>query len=337
MEKLEPVASPRRKPRWYLYFTIILAAALLVLALRGVSWKEMVVTIRSIRTEYLLIMFSITSISIFTRGVRWGILLSAERKIPLLTMFWATSAGYLGNNFLPARAGEVIRSVALGRKANISMSYVLATALTERIMDVLILVLISLLTLPTLGEIPGWLPGATRLMAVLGVGAVAVLIFAPFLAPILHKIVGWLPVKQGLKERLNGLLEQFLRGTQAFLHPARAGGFLLLSVVIWLLDGANAMIAAHSFNLSLSLPQAMLYLAGLGLGSAVPSTPGYLGIYQFVATTILPAFGFTRSQALTYVLTAQAIGVLAITVWGLIGLWRLGGRKMVNSQDIHQM
>jgi len=74
--------------------------------------------------------------------------------------------------------------------------------------------------------------------------------------------------------------------------------------------------------LTLTPAVALLLIAGMGLGSALPSTPGYVGIYQFVAVTVLVPFGFSRSDALAYSLVLQAFGYVWITFWGLIGLWR---------------
>ena len=65
-----------------------------------------------------------------------------------------------------------------------------------------------------------------------------------------------------------------------------------------------------------------LLLASLGLGSALPSTPGYVGIFQFVAVTVLLPFGFSRTDAIAYILVAQAMGYIVIGFWGALGLIR---------------
>src|SRR6476660_2086728 len=70
------------------------------------------------------------------------------------------------------------------------------------------------------------------------------------------------------------------------------------------------------------LAAAFLLLAGLGLGSALPSTPGYVGIYQFVAVSVLAPFGFSKNNAIAYIMVAQALCYVVIGVWGGIGLWR---------------
>jgi glycosyltransferase 2 family protein len=70
-------------------------------------------------------------------------------------------------------------------------------------------------------------------------------------------------------------------------------------------------------------------IAALGLSSAAPSTPGYVGIYQFVAVTVLAPFGFARDEALAFILATQAVNVYAVViVWGTLGLWSLGVRSL---------
>jgi uncharacterized membrane protein YbhN (UPF0104 family) len=85
------------------------------------------------------------------------------------------------------------------------------------------------------------------------------------------------------------------------------------------------MVASRAFEIHLTFPVALLLLAGMGLGSALPATPGYVGIYQFAAVTILPPFGIDRDAALAFILVAQALGYAVVLVLGLLGLYRLRG------------
>ena len=73
----------------------------------------------------------------------------------------------------------------------------------------------------------------------------------------------------------------------------------------------------------MSLPVAFLLIAGLSVGSALPSTPGYVGIYQFVAVTVLTPFGFSRSDAIAFILLAQAMMYVVIGAWGGVAILRV--------------
>ena len=88
-------------------------------------------------------------------------------------------------------------------------------------------------------------------------------------------------------------------------------------------DSFGAITGARALGIGLSFRIAMLLLAGLGLSSALPSTPGYVGIYQFVAVTVLTPFGISRDGAMAYILVAQALGYAVVLLFGLPALYKL--------------
>jgi uncharacterized protein (TIRG00374 family) len=318
---VKPTVKPRR--RWLLVGTILLSTILLYLAVRGVNWRESVAAIRHAKLGFLAVAFGMYHVSMAFRSLRWRVLLSAERRVAPLMVFWATMAGYLGNNFLPARAGEVIRSAALGHKAGLSKSWVFATALTERLLDVVALVLFSFAAVLSLGRSSHWLIRAWKVMGIVGVAGIVVLFAVPRFEGRLRRLLGRAPGLSRLRERLLGVLAQFLSGMRAFANPSRGSAFTVMTVLIWLTDAVGTIILARAFGLSLTLPVAVMLLAGLGLSSAVPSTPGYVGVYQFAAVAVLVPLGYPRSAVLAYIIVAQAFGYVIVTVWGLLGLWRL--------------
>ncbi len=323
-ETRPPGYSPKGKPRWYLPLAIGLSIIFLYLAVRGVSWNELINAIRNCQVVYLFPAIAISLISFMVRSQRWGILLRQKQKVDFSTLFWATGTGYLGNNFLPFRAGEVIRSVVLGQKTGISKVYVFATALTERVIDALFLILLGLLLVPTIGDVPSWLPPAMRILGILGLVALIILLIAPRLENGIKSLIYHLPIPGKWHDRLVNFVEQFLQGAASFQKPERSALFLFLTCLIWLLDGTTTMISAKAFSIDISLSQSLLLLVALGLSSAIPSAPGYLGIYQYTAVTILAIYGYPKSQALAFILVAQAIGMVLTLIWGLAGLGILG-------------
>ena len=98
-------------------------------------------------------------------------------KLGVGTVFWANMAGYLGNSFLPARAGELVRSFIISSQSALSRTYVLTTALSERTMDAIALVLWSAVVLLGVNPKPRWLDGVGRTMAVMaGAGLLAIVV-----------------------------------------------------------------------------------------------------------------------------------------------------------------
>ncbi len=270
----------KQRQRWLIGLGAILAIVLLYFSLKDISWSEVWNTIRGANWGLFIIGIGLTMINLVIRGVRWGVLISGEMKIPPLTMLWAASVGYLGNLTLPARAGEVIRSAALSRRTGLSLGYIFATALTERVLDVLILVIIAIFSAPSLTNLPDWMKQSLPIMGILGGMAVVILVAAPRFEHFFIGIIQRMPVPKKWKQVLENFTCRFLLGGKAFLHPARAGGFLSFSAIIWLLDGLIAIIVGRSLDLTFTLAQVMLFLVGLGLSSAIPSTPGYLGCFK---------------------------------------------------------
>lgn len=316
-------ASTSRRRFWVVGLTLALAAILLYLALREVDWNVFLAVLRQGHYAMLPLLFGLSSLNFFIRSLRWRVLLTAERRLPVSTVFWADMVGYLGNTFLPARAGELIRSAALGYNAQISTSFVLATALTERLMDVIALVLICTLALLALPGIPTMFSDALQGMALMALLGLAILLIMPLLQDLFQRLLMVLPLPASWRTRVVNLLVRFLDGMRSLQNPGRALTFILFTSVIWLLDGFGSVLCAAMLNLQLSLPQALILLAGLGLSSALPSTPGYVGVYQFVAVMILEPFGFSASEAVAYIMVTQVLGYLVIGFWGVLGVWQL--------------
>ena len=294
----------------------LLAAVLLYYSLRGIEWREVARIIAGAAAGGLALTAGLSTVTLFLRACRWRILLNAEAHVSVPTAFWATAAGYFGNNFLPARAGELVRSFMISSGAGLEAAYVLATALAERAADAIALVVISAVVLLTLPDLPGWLSGAARPFAFLAlIGALGIAVL-PLLGSIARKAIERSPLPHAWRPRLIEMMEHALRGLRAFHDTRRFSAFLALTVAIWCMDALGVMITADALGLPMPFSAAFLLVASLGLGSALPSTPGYVGIYQFVAVTVLGPFGFSRSDAIAYILVGQAVSYVVIGFWG---------------------
>lgn len=318
-------ASPPR--RRSVLIAVLLAGILLVFAFRGVDWESVFSTLRHGILWRLLGASCILSLSYAMRAMRWRVLLSARRRVQPLVVFWATALGYLGNCYLPARAGEVIRSTMLGRTTAMGTSYVLATALVERIIDAVVLVCITLTAVTTLMNLPAWMLAAEKFMVAIAACGLFAILLAPHFAPALRRALPKVLLSAAIRGTVDRVLDDLLLGMRSLQHPGRALLFIELTALIWLLDAVVIQVTASAFSLSLSLTQALLLLAALGLSSAAPSTPGYIGIYQFVAVTVLVPLGYSKDAALALILGFQGVCYAVVTLWGTLGLWQLSRKE----------
>jgi hypothetical protein len=217
----------------------------------------------------------------------------------------------------------LVRTLVISGRSSLSKTYVLTTALSERLMDVIALVLWASLILLGVHSKPDWMAGVARTMAIAaGLGAVAIAVL-PHTGELCPGLLRRLPLPPALRDRLLHLTEQVLLGMRAFHHVGRFLGFAALTILIWITDAASMMVGAHALHLVMSFPMAMLLLTGLGLSSALPSTPGYVGIYQFVAVTVLGPLGIAKAPALAFILLAQASGYVVLLILGLPCLYIL--------------
>ena len=310
-----------RFSRMMINFSAILAGLFLYLALRGLDWQIFFITLKSAQFIYLPIVLLWSSASFLIRGLRLRVLLSSETRLPLSNVFWANMAGYLGNNILPARAGELVRAAYLARQNDISASFALAVGLVERFMDLIALIMLGSYALSSIGVVSPVFQKALKGVSIMGlVGLIAIFILPPF-GNLFGRLIMAIPVLEEIQKiKLDHFFQQFLEGLKSLHSFTRVIQFTSLTGLIWLMDAIGTVLLAYILKVPIFLQQAFVLLSALGLSSAIPSTPGYVGVYQFVAVTTLAPFGISRADALAYILISQILGYIIIGFWGLLSL-----------------
>src|ERR1022692_2120364 len=222
-----------RKRIWYGLLSAALAAVLLYYSLRGVEWARVWTTIIHARGQFLAVAGLTLCCSFFLRSLRWRILLNTDADFDVLTVFIATMAGYLGNAFLPARAGEFVRSYIISKSSSLSKTYVLTTALSERMVDAIALVLASSVVLLGVNPKPAWMGDVSRTTAAAaGLGLLAIAI-VPHTGDLVERWLRRIPMPARLRDRLVEFAAQILLGLRTFHSPSRLAGFAFWTVVVW--------------------------------------------------------------------------------------------------------
>ncbi len=301
-----------RKARITLAIAMVIAAVLLYFSLRGIDMAELGAKLSNAKFGPLGIAWLLSCLTLWLRSVRWRVLLNTSEIVPLSTVFWANAIGYLGNNVLPARMGEFMRVEALKRRHDISRSYLLATALIERVMDAGVLVLFTSAALLTIPGLPDWLHRASKTFSILSGLGILTLFLLPHLQKQAEQLLSKIP-------KISGVASRFLDGLRCLHSWSRSLLFLLLTLIIWPIDSYIGVLVADSIGLELQFQTSMVVLAALGLSSAIPSTPGYVGVFQFVAVNVMRPFGIASSPAIAWILIYQAINYITQTTFGLIG------------------
>ena len=225
-----------------------------------------------------------------------------------------TTVGYMGNNVLPARAGEMLRVVLLSRRTGASKRSLLGTVVAERLLDAVALgsiffvVVYGILRTTTLpSDRPLLVAGA----ALLALGAVLALF--------------QLLRRRGAVERLREFLRPLAGGPRALL--SREGlGLLVVSFAIWSLEATVYLCVARAVDLDVSGMGSLYLVALTNLFAMLPAAPGYVGTFDAAVLFGVKAIGGTGSAAVSYLLLLRAVLFLPITLVGLVVLvMRYGG------------
>lgn len=234
--------------------------------------------------------------SFVPRGMRWGRLLAGVRAVPLRTLTEVEAIGFMANNVLPFRLGELVRAYTIGRKEKISTASAFATIVMERLCDGLTLVF-ALAAILLAYPFPVWVKRAGGVTGVLFVGAAAFLALLAYRSAMARRIVlcACRPLPAGMSAKVAGLLDQFDRGLHLLRSPLDGLAVALLSVVIWTIELGVYLCVLAAFTApiraalggAVPLHDALLLMILVNFGSIVPSGPAYIGPFQAVAIAVL--------------------------------------------------
>jgi len=250
------------------------------------------------------------------RAERWFELLRYNGAQPRRAdAYGLLAVGNLGNNILPARAGDALRVVLIAPRAKTDARTVIGTIVAERVLDVVVLVgLFVMLAYGVLGGID--LPSAGRL-------AFAALLVAGLLAA--SVAAAWVLHHRGHLRRVLAYLAPMAKATRR-LRSNHGLRLLGLTFVVWALEWIAWWLTARAAGLDLALLE-VGYLMGLAsVFALVPSGPGYVGTFDAAIAFGVRALGHSGAQALSYLLILRFVVTVPITLIGLVVLVaRYGG------------
>ncbi|MDQ3702403.1 MAG: flippase-like domain-containing protein [Chloroflexota bacterium] len=323
---------------------LAISVVCLWLAARGLELAEVGRALAGAHYLWLLPALALYFAGVWVRAVRWHLLLLPVAVLPAARLFPVVVIGYMANNVLPARLGEIARCYLLRQRDGVPQSAALATVLLERVMDgitMLVFMAGALLFLP-------FSPGLYRLMGGAAVlfGGTAVVLVAVATRPALGMrlvAAATRPLPAHIGERVRPLATSFFSGLAALGtgegpsgHGGRGGALLrvgALSGTAWLLEAGMYFTLMYAFPLAPSLPLAVLTTAVANLGTLIPSSPGYVGVFDFLGRSVLTQFGVPQEVALAYILVVHAALVVPISLLGFGYAAREGGLGWLTRAD----
>ncbi len=300
----------------------------LAFVFRSVDVGQVWATLSTANPEWVALMFAFILGDVVLRVVRWRVLLAplaAPGTAPVGYRDTAASllVGYLANNVLPARLGEVVRSHDLGERTGLSRAAVLGTIVIERIVDTLVVVSIAAVAILVLS-----VRGIVASAVLVGFAVTALLVVGVVVGIAAHRLPG--------ADRVRALLDRWpqvrhiLSKVRVGLSVARNLRSMVLAVVLsvgsWSLTVLAFAAAAQAVGVQPTMGQAALLAAGANLATAIPAAPGYVGTFELAVVKIAESVGIPSHAGLAFGVLAH-VGTLVVTSVGGALVLAFGSRR----------
>jgi glycosyltransferase 2 family protein len=294
---------------------ILISVVALFLVIRSVDVPAAWNVLKSADPRWVAVLVVFVCSDVLLRALRWRALLAPVAAVPYGTTLASNLVGYLANNILPARLGELVRAHDLGERTGISRSTILGTIVVERVVDTVVVVAIAAIAILAL-SVRGIV--ASAILVSLAVSVLLVVAIVVGIAA--HRLPGaqraatyldrWPRVREVLSRLRDGL--SIAKDGRTMLVA------VLLTITAWGCTVLAFAAAAQAVGVQPTIGQAALLSAGTNLSTAIPSAPGYVGTYELAAVTIAGSIGISRVSALAFAVLVHVTALLITSIGGAI-------------------
>ncbi len=296
----------------------IVSIALIVLVLNAVDIQEVGKELHNANYTLIILAGILSAIWLMVRGMVWRTLL---RNIPSYRdTFITLGEGYLMNNFLPFRLGEIGRAFLLSQKSPLKFTEILPTIIVERIFDLIISAAILVIAVPYVAGAEG----SAQVGYIIG-GIVLLAVILLYIAAqnqdwalnLFNKLTSRMPKVQELGGEL---VASLLAGLSVFTD-----GWLFLRFLFWMVLNWLISIVQYTLIILAFFPQATLIwgMFGLGVaafGNAIPSLPGAIGTLEAAIVFSIETLSNNAAAAGGVAAIVRLYNYLVTSVVGLYGL-----------------
>lgn len=297
---------------------LVVTGVALWLTLRGLEWGELRESFA--RIDYFWVVLAVVNsvLTVYILGFRWRLLLREKKEIPLGYLFQLNIISQYVNIIVPGRFGELAKAWLPAKRYEMSGSYVLGTVLIERMFEFFAWVILWV-TVPMFIAFRGKLKGYSATLIACGVIIVLIILVVLKREMVRRWILFFariLPAK--LRQRVVNFLD---RGMEPFAQLKSKRTILMLSLytgVIILLSSLSNYLLFKAFGLDLPFLAALIVLLMIWFGHVPPSTPGRIGIFEYVVIAGLSIYGISHNEAFSYGVMLHLVSYLPKLILGFI-------------------
>jgi uncharacterized protein (TIRG00374 family) len=309
----------RRSPLWQILIGVAVSVLCLALALYQIDFRQLGSVFRRLQPAWVGLAVGLVLLAYFLRALLWRRLIGDRARPRLWNLFRIITLGYLANNLFPLKLGELLRAWLLGKREGLPLTLAVGTVVVERLLDLFALLFYFVLCMFLVPFAP-WLKLSGLVLGSAGV-VLAVLVLASrrYGAAFIERLERpLLAVPGGFGPWVHRQLGRFLEGlrlVQTWGQLARAYGWCLLTWLAWILV---AFVCCQALGLRLPFLSAVFLIVVLNFGLMIPSSPGGLGVFEFMVILALAPSGVSKELALGVAFTFHMLQYLITLLIGWI-------------------
>jgi uncharacterized protein (TIRG00374 family) len=303
---------------------IAISVAALAVVLGGTDLAETANVLSRADLRWVALAVVLMSFDLAFRALRWQRLLRPIAHVRYPPMLAYLLVGYLANNILPARLGELVRSHYLGDREGISRASALGTVVVERVVDLVAVVAIASVALLVLS-----IRGLVGNVVLVGAAVTGLFLVILAIGIVAHRLPGLDRIRAVVERypRVRDLGQSLQDGLAVAARPRTLGEAILVSGLSWTMAILAYAAAGQAIGIQLSMGQAALIASGVALASAVPAGPSNLGTFEFAAKELGKAVGIEEASALALGVLVHVAILVVTSIGGAIAFARLGWRR----------
>ncbi len=321
-------SAPGRSRLVQLVIGVAVSAVLLYVALRGQDWDEIGAVLAQANYLYIPVIIAVSVYSLLIRAQRWQALIERAlgRKQALAPVFSSTAIGFMANSVLPLRAGEVVRPWLLTRLGGVPVSTAFATAVLERVLDMIAVLVLLMVVAGTAGFEEPIKSIATYACVAAAIGLAAIFFIhrqKDRYLPVVDRI--WRVLPTAISVKVIALEHGFFDGLASIAETTVLLRLVAWSLYLWLVIALTFYLASLAVGIHIGyLGSGVAVAAVVALAVALPSAPGFVGVWQAGCLSALSIYGVAPGPAVAVSLLSHAMAFMTQIPLGLVCLLREG-------------
>jgi uncharacterized protein (TIRG00374 family) len=286
--------------RWMAGIGLLIGLGILSLMLWRLDWHVFAEAFRQVRLPWLAVALALALVGQALRALRWNIV--SGRSFSQYSHFWRCAViGQFCNFIYPLRAGDILRIMSLRKFANVPLGLAATSAVVDRVNDGFLLIVCLLVVLSLHGAGVIGVAGTAGIFGGFGLmilGATLFVVWGGRARGIVARISAKFSARWA--GRINGSYENMLEVSGAFRRPGRVVGMAVVNILIVAADVGIIAVMFMTMGWELPLGAALTTIVFLWAGGALPSAPGFIGIFQIACVLALGLYGIEESSAFAF-------------------------------------